>query len=400
MRAGIIGTGWMAAVHTEALRRIGVDVVGMVGSTPERTAQRAGPLMPPPMDSLPELLDVAGLDAVHVTSPNHVHAEHARAAIDAGVAVVCEKPLGLDTAETADLVTRAERAGVINAVCFNLRYYPQNQNAAAMVADGTIGTPRLVSGHYLQDWLLLDTDWNWRLDASRQGPLRAVADIGSHWIDLTSFVTGQAVAEVFADLHTFINERDRPSGEVRTFAAAGLARDVERVRQPMASDDAAGLLLRYAGGGRGVCTVSQVSAGRKNCVQWEIDGSQSALSWRSEDPERLWVGHRGRPNEVVEKDPETLSASGAAAALFPGGHMEGYPDTFRALFSDVYADIERGGPPPAGAHDQAPAYPTFATGHHIVAVCEAIAESASTGSWVTVTTDHPPAAAAAARSPS
>lgn len=378
MRAGIVGTGWMAAVHTEALRRIGVEVVGMVGSSRQRAFDLAGPLLPPPMSGIDELLASPGLDAIHVTSPNHVHAAHARAALESGVAVVCEKPLGVDTTETAELVDLATRAGVVNAVCFNLRYYPQNQNAAALVAGGSIGTPRLVSGHYLQDWLLLDTDWNWRLDAARQGELRAVADIGSHWIDLTSFVTGQLVTEVFADLHTFITERHRPTGEVQTFAAARVDRDAVRERQPISSDDAAGLLLRFDGGARGVCTVSQVSAGRKNCVHWEIDGAESALGWLSEDPERLWIGHRGRPNEIVEKDAATLTPAGTAAALFPGGHVEGYPDTFRALFSDVYADIRRGAP------SESPTYPTFAVGHRIVAVCEAIAGSARTGAWVHV----------------
>lgn len=376
-RAGIVGTGWMAAVHTEALRRIGVEVVGMVGSTPQRAFDKTGPLLPPPMRTVDELLS-AGLDAVHVTSPNHVHADHAGAAIEAGLAVICEKPLGVDTTETAALVELAADAGVVNAVCFNLRYYPQNQNAAAIVAGGEIGAPCLVTGHYLQDWLLLESDWNWRLDAARQGVLRAVADIGSHWIDLTSFITGQRVTEVSADLHTFITERDRPTGEVQTFAAGPIDDDATRVRQSMSSDDAAGLLLRYGGGARGVCSVSQVSAGRKNTVQWEVDGATSALSWLSQDPERLWIGHRNRPNEVVEKDPATLMPGGAAAALFPAGHVEGYPDTFRALFTEVYADIERGAP------SAAPTYPTFATGHQIVAVCEAVAESGRTRRWVPV----------------
>lgn len=375
-RAGIVGTGWMAATHTEALRRIGVDVVGMVGSTPERAAAKTNPLLPPPMQSLAELLD-ADLDAVHITSPNHVHAEQAAAAIDAGVAVICEKPLGMNMTETGDLVTRAAAAGVVNAVCFNLRYYAQNQNAAALVAGGAIGEPWFVSGHYLQDWLLLDTDWNWRLDAERQGDLRAVADIGSHWIDLVSFVTGQRVTEVMADLHTFIQERNRPVGEVETFGAAGVG-DVERMRQPMASDDAAGLLLRLDGGARAVCSVSQVSAGRKNSAHWEVDGSESALSWVSTDPERLWIGHRGRANEVVEKDTALLTPLGAASAGFPAGHVEGYPDTFRALFTAVYADVA------AGAPSSMPTYPTFADGHRVALTCDAITASAASGTWATV----------------
>jgi predicted dehydrogenase len=375
MKAGIVGTGWMTAVHTEALRRIGVEVVGMVGSSPERTRAKANPLLPPPFDSLDELLAVPGLTAVHVTSPNDVHASQAAAAIAAGKHVICEKPLGVDSAETADLVARATEAGVVNAVCFNLRHYPHNQHAAALVSAGAIGRPTLISGQYLQDWLLLDTDWNWRLDSARQGTLRAVADIGSHWLDLVQIVSGQRVVEVCADLHTFVTERRRPTGEVETFAAARVGDNVPRVREQMESDDAAGLLLRFDGGARGVCTISQVSAGRRNRLAWEIDGAGSALAWASDDPDHLWIGHRGQPNEVVEKDPPLLSPEGAAASAFPGGHVEGYPDTFRALFSAVYADIAEGRPA------KSPHYPTFADGHDIVLVCEAVAASADERTW-------------------
>jgi predicted dehydrogenase len=378
MKAGIVGTGWMAAVHTEALRRIGVEVVGMTGSSPERTRAKANPLLPPAFDSLDELLTVPDLTAVHITSPNDVHASQAAAAMSAGKHVICEKPLGVDGTETADLVARAGDAGVVNAVCFNLRHYPHNQHAAALVGAGSIGKPKLISGHYLQDWLLLDTDWNWRLDAARQGNLRAVADIGSHWLDLVQFVSGQRVVEVCADLHTFVEERRRPTGEVETFAAARVGDSVPRVRERMESDDAAGLLLRFDGGGRGVCTISQVSAGRRNRLAWEIDGGESALAWASDDPDHLWIGHRGRPNEVVEKDPALLSPEGLAASAFPGGHVEGYPDTFRALFTAVYTDIAQGRPA------KSPHYPTFADGHDIVLVCEAVAASASGRSWAAV----------------
>ncbi len=378
MRAAIVGTGWMAAVHTEALRRIGVEVVGMVGSSPERTRSKANPLLPQPYDSLDELLAVDGLDSVHITSPNDVHAEQARAALAAGKHVVCEKPLGVDSSETAELVGLAAEAGVVNAVCFNARFYPLNQHAAALVRAGEIGQPRLISGQYLQDWLLLETDWNWRLDAGRQGALRAVADIGSHWLDLVQFVSGQRVVEVFADLHTFVTERRRPVGEVETFAAAGVDADVPRVREQMESDDAAGLLLRFDGGGRGVCTISQVSGGRRNRLAWEIDGDASSLAWAADDPDHLWIGHRGRPNEIVEKDPALLTPEGAAATAFPGGHVEGYPDTFRALFTAVYADIAAGEPA------KEPNYPTFADGHDIMAVCDAITASAHSSAWARV----------------
>jgi predicted dehydrogenase len=205
-----------------------------------------------------------------------------------------------------------------------------------------------------------------------------VADIGSHWIDLVCFISGRRVLEVLADLHTFVPERNHPLVEVGTFAGAGVAADVERVREPMTSDDAAGLLLRLEGGMRGVCSVSQVSAGRKNRLSWELNGSESSLAWVSEEPEYLWVGHRGRPNEVAGKDPALMTAPGARVTGYPAGHVEGYPDTFRGLFAAVYADVAAGRPSPD------PAYPTFADGHEVALVCEAVTESAGSRTWAPV----------------
>jgi len=383
-RVGIVGTGWMAETHTEALRRLGVDVAGVAGRTPARAREVAGRLgLATAYDSVEALVADDSLAAVHVTSPNDVHAEQATAALRAGRHVVCEKPLGVTATETAALAELAAGSGLVNAVCFNLRFAPHNHNAAGMVRAGEIGEPRYVTGSYHQDWLLEETDWNWRLVAGRQGGLRAVADIGSHWIDLVSFVSGRRVTEVLADLHTFVPERNHPLGEVATFAGAGVADDVERVREPMTSDDAAGILLRLEGGMRGLCSVSQVSAGRKNRLSWELNGSRRSLAWVSEEPEYLWVGHRGRPNELVPKDPALMSAPGAAVTGYPAGHLEGYPDTFRGLFAAVYADVAAGRPAPH------PADPTIADGHDVALVCQAVTESAGSRTWAPVRRDAP-----------
>jgi predicted dehydrogenase len=336
-RVGIVGTGWMAETHTEALRRLGVEVAGVAGRTPARAREVAGRLgLATAYDSVEALVADDSLAAVHVTSPNDVHAEQATAALRAGRHVVCEKPLGVTATETAALAELAAGSGLVNAVCFNLRFAPHNHNAAGMVRAGEIGEPRYVTGSYHQDWLLEETDWNWRLVAGRQGGLRAV-----------------------------------------------VADDVERVREPMTSDDAAGILLRLEGGVRGLCSVSQVSAGRKNRLSWELNGSRRSLAWVSEEPEYLWVGHRGRPNEVANKDPGLMSDLGAAVTGYPGGHVEGYPDTFRGLFAAVYTDVAAGRPAPE------PAYPTFADGHDIALVCQAVAASARSGSWAPVRRDAP-----------
>jgi predicted dehydrogenase len=377
VNVGIVGAGFVGSAHIEALRRIGVNVAGLADASPDLARQKAEAAnLPRSYDSVEELASDPSIDVVHITTPNHAHAGQVRTCLDAGKHVVCEKPLGLTAAEGADLVERAETAGVVNAVCFNIRFYPLNHQMASMVRSGEIGEPRFVTGSYLQDWLLRETDWNWRLIPDEAGGLRAVADIGSHWMDLARFITGRRITEVMAELHTFVPVRRHPAGPVETFASAG--DDEELIEEEMSSDDGAGILLRFEGGTRGVLAVSQTSAGRKNSISIEVDGSDSALSWFSEDPDRLWIGHRGRPNEILQRDPSLAAPDAARITGYPGGHVEGYADTFRALFSQIYADVLIGEP------SAEPQYPTFADGHDALLVAEAVARSSREGRWVTV----------------
>ena len=377
IKAGVVGVGFIGAAHVEALRRLGVEVVGVVGSSPDRARSQADAIgVDHVFENVEEMAASSDVDVVHIASPNHAHADQARAVIDAGKHVVCEKPLALNSDDTGDLVSRAEAAGVVNAVCFNIRFYPANHQAMAMVSSGAIGEPRLITGSYHQDWLLLETDWNWRLQPEKAGELRAVADIGSHWLDLTSFISGRKVVEVMADLHTLVPVRRHPPGPVQTFAAAD--ESDELIEEEMSSDDAAGILLRYEGGARGAVTISQVSAGQKNSVRYEVAGSEAALRWFSAEPDDLFIGHRGRANEMLPRDPGLFAPEAAKLISYPGGHVEGFPDTFRALFSQVYADVARGEP-----SDQ-PAYPTFADGHDVVLVTDAIAKSHEDQRWTAV----------------
>jgi predicted dehydrogenase len=377
IRAGVVGVGFIGVAHVEALRRLGVDVAGVVGSTPERARAKAESAnLPRVYGSYEEMLADPSIHVVHIASPNHVHADQVRAALDAGKHVVCEKPLALSSDDTADLVARAEAAGKVNAVCFNIRFYPLCHQMRAMVAAGAVGTPRFITGAYLQDWLLLPTDWNWRLVPEQAGELRAVADIGSHWLDLAQFISGKRITEVMADLHTFVPVRRHPPGPVETFAT--VSEESELVEEEMTSDDAASILLRFEDGARGTVSISQVSAGRKNSVTIEVDGSEAALAWWSEDPDRLWVGHRGRPNELLQRDPALVDSEVRRLVGYPGGHVEGYPDTFRALFSEVYRDVAAGGPAAS------PRYPTFADGDDVLRVTEAVAASARKGAWTPV----------------
>jgi predicted dehydrogenase len=374
--AAVIGTGFIGTVHVEALRRIGVQVRGVLGSTPERGAVRAEALgVPRAYDSIDDMLADSAVDVVHVTSPNDLHVSQSTAALAAGRHVVCEKPLAIDAAGSAELVAAAAASRLVNATNFNIRYYPLNQHAREIVASGGIGDVRLVTGRYFQDWLLHESDWNWRLQPDRGGALRAVGDIGSHWMDLLTYITGQRITEVMADLTTFIDTRQEPAGPVESFSTE---RSTDTVSRSIATEDAASILLRFEGGARGTVSVSQISPGRKNSLSYEIDGSEAALAWDSEQPDQTWIGHRDRPNETLIRNPALMGSAGQAAAALPGGHAEGFFDTFCAHFRAVYADVVGGAP---SAH---PGYPTFADGHDEMLVGVAIAASAREGRWVTV----------------
>ena len=377
--AAVIGSGFIGTVHIEALRRIGVPIVGLLETTPELGAERAAALgVAKAYGSLDELLADERVEVVHVTSPNHLHFEHASAVLAAGRNIVCEKPLAITSAQSGELVKRAMASGKVAAVNFNIRFYPINQHLRAAVAADEVGEVRLISGHYFQDWLMFDTDWNWRLEPEHGGELRAVGDIGSHWFDLTSFVTGRRVTEVMADLATFIKVRHKPAGPVATFS---LDRATDTVPVDIKTEDAASVLVRYDNGARGVMAVSQISAGRKNQLQYEVDGSNSAVAWDSEQPDSLWIGHRGRPNEMLMRDFALLNEQGRSAEALPGGHVEGFFDTFAAAFRAVYSDIS------AGRIGDDPPYATFADGHEEMLVGEAVALSARESRWVQIKRD-------------
>ena len=372
----VIGSGFIGTVHIEALRRIGVRITGLLESSAELGASRAAELsLAGAYGSLAELLADDAVQVVHVTSPNALHHPQVKQILAAGRHVVCEKPLALTSTESAELVALAEASGLVNAVNFNLRFYPLNQHVAGLIAAGGLGDVRLVTGRYFQDWLLYDTDWNWRLEKDTGGTLRAVGDIGSHWLDLMSFLTGRRIESVVADLTTFIPVRRRPTGPVLTFSSE---RAAETVPVAIETEDVATIMIRFEGGARGSCAISQLSAGRKNSLAYEIDGAAADAAWDSEQPEQLWIGHRDEPNELLLRNPALMNAAGRAAARLPGGHVEGFADTFGAAFSAIYDDVIAGGPTATRS------YANFADGHEEMLVGDAVLESSRTGRWVPV----------------
>ncbi len=378
MPAAVIGTGFIGPVHVEGLHRAGVRVAGILGSTPNKSRQAAARLkLAKGYGSLDELLSDEQVEVVHITSPNRFHFEQAERCLRAGKHVLCEKPLAMNSAESAALVRMAQDSGLLAGVNYNIRYYPLCLEAAERVRAGQVGDLFHVTGSYVQDWLFHETDFNWRVLDHDGGALRAVADIGTHWLDLIQFITGREVEAVCADLQTVYAQRQRPTGAVETFSGTAQVA-ASRTGVPVTTEDYGGILLRFAGGARGVLHVSQVTAGRKNCLRFELAGSRQALSWDSERPNELWLGERDRANSVLLRDPALLSGRARAFAQYPGGHNEGFPDTFKQLFRDFYNHLAHRDPA------RAPTYPTFLDGHREMMLCEAILRSHREGRWVEV----------------
>ena len=373
--AAIIGVGFVGRAHLEALRRLGIPVRGILGSSPDRTREAARALtLERAYSSLDELFADKSVSVVHICTPNYLHHNQATDSMEAGKHVICEKPLAMNASESRSLVDVERKLQRIGGVAYNLRYYSLCHEARALVQTGAIGEPRLVHGSFLQDWLLFPSDWNWRLQPEQSGDLRVVADIGTHWLDLVTWIIGRKINEVCADLATVNPIHQRPRGRVETFQkSTGATDDV-----PITTDDYGSILLHLEGGIHGVCTVSQVSAGRKARLWFEIDGAEGSVAWNSEEPNTLWIGKRGEPNKEVPKDPSIMNPQARGYAAYPAGHAEGYPDTFAQLFKDFYAYVE------AGDFTAPRTFPTFATGHEEMRLCEAIALSARERRWVTL----------------
>ncbi|HVV45506.1 MAG TPA: Gfo/Idh/MocA family oxidoreductase [Bryobacteraceae bacterium] len=372
IRTAVFGTGFMGRIHVEGVRRLGnVEIAGVAGRTvgqarrfaDEHAIERAA-------GDYTEFLADPAIGAVHICTPNPLHFAMARAALEAGKHVLCEKPLAASAAEAGELVRLARAKNLANCTLYNLRCYPQVQNMRRMCEAGELGEIRIVQGTYSQDWLLFDTDWNWRVEA---GPSRAFADIGTHWCDLVEHVTGLRISAMCADLATFHRTRRRPPGPVETFSANAAGRS-DSVETPVTTEDFGSILFRLGETARGALTVSQVSAGRKNRLFVEIYGSRSSLCWNAEQPDELWIGRRNEANRVLIKDPTLLGERARSYADLPGGHSEGYDDTFKQAFRRFYRTIED--------RNATIEYPTFEDGLRQMKILDAVLESNRARAWV------------------
>ncbi len=407
LRAGVIGTGFIGPVHIEALKRLGVQVTAICGSTKSAraTADQWG---------IPEvygdydyraMLASPNVDVIHITSPNKVHVEQSLAALKAGKHVVCEKPLGMTSKETAKIVKalaapvaadvrgRKGASAVANppphvggyppvfAVNYMCRFFPAVLQMRALVQRGDLGQIMHVQGHFFQDWLQMPTDYNWRLLASEGGKLRAVGDIGTHWIDAVSFILGAKAEAAFAHLETFHKTRLRPAGEVQTFAKVDPA---TMVPYKVNTEDFGSVLLKFGKSEHGFvngvhanASISQVAAGWKCDLYVGIYGTKGSVQWSLQQPNEILLGRRDEPNQILQRGTAGFSADVAGFTDYPGGHPEGFPDSHKMHYRAVYEHIASGRQTPV-------LFATAADGHHEVKLCEAILKSSTARKWVKV----------------
>lgn len=377
INVGIVGSGFIGPAHIEALRRLGfVQVVALCDGTLDQAQDKARALnVPHAYGNVEELLAHPGLQVVHNCTPNHLHAQINRQILATGKHVFSEKPLCMTPEEARELVALAERAGVIHGVSFVYRQFAMVRQAASMMRAGSVGRLFAAHGSYLQDWMLHETDYNWRVEAALGGASRAVADIGSHWCDTVQFVTGRRIVEVMADLSVVWPTRKANVAGNQTFTQESAAVYEDK---PVTTEDFGSVLFRFDDGSKGSFSVSQVSAGRKNRLSFEINGSERSLAWDQEVPQQLWIGHRSQANQILTDDPGLMNKDAADSAHFPGGHIEGWPDAFKNMMAQFYRAVQ------ANAMPEKPLFATFHDGANVMYIIDAIVKSHQQQRWVRV----------------
>ena len=375
-RVGVVGIGFIGAVHIEQLRRLGnVEVVALTESQ-DPAAKAESLFIPKGYSDYKEMIDKENLDCVHVCTANNSHFEISDYALDRGVHVVCEKPLTLTVEEAEKLVKKAKEKKLINAVNYNYRYFPMAYQMREMIRAGDAGDVYTIHGGYLQDWLYLDTDYNWRLEPELSGESRAFSDIGTHWLDLVQFTTGLKITEVLADFAVFHKNRKKPLKPIETFSGMAL-RPEDYQLVPINTEDYATVLFHFENGARGCCNISQVHAGRKNQLLLSIGGSKCAINWDSENSNALWVGRRETMNGECVKDPSILKPATRAVTGFPGGHVEGFSESFMRNFVKIYEAV-------ASGKQNTDEYATFEDGLKEMVICEKVVQSARERRWVKI----------------
>lgn len=382
IKVGIIGAGFIGSAHIEAVRRLEfVEVIALAQSDEKKAKHKAEQLgIPLAYGNYKDLINNSEIDVVHNCTPNYLHYPINKEIIEAGKHILSEKPLALSCDQTAELVSLAKEKRIVNGVNFNYRQFPMMKQLSEMVKQGELGQINLVHGSYLQDWLMYDTDYNWRLDSEMGGKSRAIADIGSHWCDTVQYITGKKIVEVFSDLWTVLPVRKKPLTAQETFDGIAGEDEIPYEEVLVNTEDYASVLIRFEDGSKGVFTVSQVSAGRKNALSFELNGSLQSAYWKQEEPAKLWIGHRDRSNEVLMADPSLFLKEAQSSIHHPGGHQEGWPDSLKNMMLYFYTFIKEGKDPLTDKTE----FATFEDGHRAMCITDAILKSNERERWVKV----------------
>ncbi len=374
---GLIGPGFVAGHHIDAVRRLGdVDVVAIAGSSQASVEKKAREYkVDRAYGDYHALLADPDIQVVHNTTPNHLHLPVTLAAIAAGKHVISDKPLALNPSEGLELRRAAIAAKIGHVVTFNYRGNPLVQQARGMIAAGELERVSFVHGHYLQDWMSDPNVYSWRSDPGKGGLSSALGDIGSHWCDLAEHVSGLKIVSVLADLTTVIPIRYSAGGSAEAFSQKGGG---ERVPVQVHAEDLASVLLRFDSGAKGSFSVGQVLPGHKNDLQLEVNGLAASLKWKQEQQNELWIGHSNRSNSVMDKDPSLVSKVALPYVHLPGGHQEAWADAFCNLMRDAYGWIREG----ANMEAKPAMLPTFDDGYRSTCLVEAMLKShAAGGVW-------------------
>ena len=356
-------------VHRRSATLSGAEIVGVLASTPHRSLEKAGEWNACAFATFEEVLADDRVDVVHICTPNATHAPFAEAALAAGKHVICEKPLGISLDEAERMSAAAASSGLVATVPFVYRYHPLVREIRARRQAGEFGDWHLLHGSYLQDWMLDPNASGWRVDPERGGVSRAFADIGSHWCDLVQWVSGETFTDVFAEFSIAVPTRPAAGGA--SFSGPG-SEGGERVE--VRTEDTAALLLRTGTGVLATATISQVAAGRKNRLWFELDGSGGSAVFDQENPEQVWLGGSGE-NRVLVRDIGTGSAEQRRLSRLPAGHAQGYADCFDAFVADTYAAIDGGDPE---------GLPTFTDGLRSARLVDAVVRASGNSSWTKV----------------
>ncbi|MBM7471004.1 putative dehydrogenase [Subtercola frigoramans] len=354
----------IAELHRRAAVLSGAVVIGVLGSRPERShevAERWG--VEHAFGDLVEVI-AARPDVVHICTPNSFHFAYALELLDAGIHVVCEKPLGLTAAESMEMDAKAAACGLVATVPFVYRFHPMVREIRERRLAGELGEIALIHGSYLQDWMLAPNVGSWRVDPIAGGASRAFADIGSHWCDLVEWVSGERFSAVSSAVSILYPER--PSESATAFTGGGSGE-----LGVVTTEDIALAQFRTESGVLASVTVSQVSAGRKNRLWFELDGTRQSAVFDQENPESAWMGAQIQSSTIV-RDPSVNRPEARRLSSLPAGHPQGYAHCFEAFVDDTYAAV-RG--------DVRDGLPTFADGARAARIVEAVLGSARDAAW-------------------